>query len=157
MSSILARLRKYAGLNKDKDRCPSNPCITVREAIEVADHVALLERQRDELLAVIEKAYEVATEHDDRLPFDWAVYCEMLHRAITSVKDDPANSVPDPDGWIEWKGGDRPVAGDTLVCVRFACGEQSPLECEANVWCWSHGNCPEYDIIAYRVVKGGAE
>lgn len=45
------------------------------------------ESQRDELLEVVEAAYKVASEHDDRLPFDWAVYCEMLYQTITSVKE----------------------------------------------------------------------
>jgi len=41
-----------------------------------------LTRQRDLAIDVLKTAYEVATNHDDRLPFDWAVYCEMLWQAI---------------------------------------------------------------------------
>lgn len=43
---------------------------------------ASLIRQRDLAVEVLKTAYEVATNHDDRLPFDWAVYCEMLWQAI---------------------------------------------------------------------------
>lgn len=42
--SIIERLKKYEGLNKDKDRCPPNPGITVRDAIEIANHIAGLEK-----------------------------------------------------------------------------------------------------------------
>ena len=45
------RLRKYQGLNKDKDRCPSNPCITVREAIEIANYIKSLEEGNKRLAA----------------------------------------------------------------------------------------------------------
>lgn len=37
------RLRKFAGLVKGKVKCPPNPCITVREAIEIADYIQALE------------------------------------------------------------------------------------------------------------------
>jgi hypothetical protein len=40
--TAIERLSKYAGLDKDKDRCPSNPCITVRDAIEIADEITTL-------------------------------------------------------------------------------------------------------------------
>ena len=48
-----------------------------------------LKAERDELAAQVEKmngvikaAYEIAVDHDDQLPFDWAVYCEMLYQAM---------------------------------------------------------------------------
>lgn len=51
MSDIIKRLDEYAGLNKDKDRCPSNPCMTVREAIEVANELARLRAENAALKA----------------------------------------------------------------------------------------------------------
>lgn len=47
---------------------------------------AELTAQRDEAISTIEFAYKVAVEHDDRIPFDWAMYCEMLHSAIANCK-----------------------------------------------------------------------
>lgn len=44
--------------------------------------ITTLTRQRDLAVEALKTAYEVATNHDDRLPFDWAVYCEMLWQAI---------------------------------------------------------------------------
>lgn len=52
----------------------------------IADRIQL-EKQRDDLLAVLETAYKIATESPDDQPFDWATYCEMLYQAIASVKE----------------------------------------------------------------------
>lgn len=61
--SIFNRLKKYSGLNKDTDRCPSNPCITVREAIEIADRIEELERQLAEKDAEIERLKTVPMKY----------------------------------------------------------------------------------------------
>ena len=45
MSDILERLKEFVGLDKNNDRCPSNPCITVREVIVMANEI---ERLRNE-------------------------------------------------------------------------------------------------------------
>lgn len=57
-----------------------------QEVRQVRARLARVEGERDELLAVVQTAYEVATDHDDSLPFDWGVYCEMLHAAIAKVR-----------------------------------------------------------------------
>ena len=49
--------------------------------------ISELTKQRDELFETLETAYDVTVNHDDRLPFDWAVYCEMLYQSISSVKN----------------------------------------------------------------------
>ena len=41
-----------------------------------------LEAANAELLESLNVAYTQATKHDERLPFDWALYCEALHIAI---------------------------------------------------------------------------
>lgn len=61
--------------------------IGCEDLVERHNRIAELRQQRDELMAVVEMAYKVASQHDDRLPFDWAVYCEMLYQAIASVKE----------------------------------------------------------------------
>lgn len=42
------RLRKYEGLDKNKQRCPPNPNITVREAIVIANYIKMLEDRLNE-------------------------------------------------------------------------------------------------------------
>lgn len=70
--SVFDRLKKYAGLNKDPDRCPSNPCITVREAIEIADTIESLRQQ----LELMQKAPQWAT---------YARVCEQLAEAKAEI------------------------------------------------------------------------
>jgi hypothetical protein len=59
--------------------------------------------------------------------------------------------------WIEWKGGECPVALDTLVHARFRDGRTCRSERSAGWWRdrgsnWRHQNDCD-DIIAYRVVS----
>ena len=57
------------------------------------------------------------------------------------------------DGWIEWNGGECPVPGDTIVQIKLRGGvENSGL---AWRYGWDKYNNAS-DIVAYRVVKGGA-
>lgn len=52
--------------------------------------------------------------------------------------------------WVEWKGGPRPVAGDTLVKIKFRNGTYGTLfACELS---WEHLGFPS-DIVAYKVVN----
>lgn len=63
-------------------------------------------------------------------------------------------ATPDQDGWIEWNGGRRPVGQYELVSVKTR-GGGCALREKAICFRWNHADHPE-DIIAYRVVKGGA-
>jgi hypothetical protein len=57
--------------------------------------------------------------------------------------------------WIEWSGGERPVAPGTRVEVRFRSGDSDP-HCNAAWWGWKWmGRDLEdtHDIVAYRVVS----
>lgn len=57
------------------------------------------------------------------------------------------------DGWIEWKGGECPVAAHTHVEVKFQDGEFNAAM-PACAWTWKH--FPDgYNIIAYRIVQEG--
>ena len=65
--------------------------------------------------------------------------------------------------WIEWDGGGDaargklcsevfpPLSKDTLVDIRFRCGEEDTGEV-VDYWDWGHEmeDSPEYDIVAYR-------
>lgn len=57
----------------------------------------------------------------------------------------------DPDGWIEWGGGERPVAPDTVVDVRFSDNTIGEGE-DADVWRWTWLG-DSGDIIDYRIHK----
>ncbi|HEX8418539.1 MAG TPA: hypothetical protein VF638_00845 [Sphingomonas sp.] len=66
-----------------------------------------------------------------------------------------ASAAAPASDWIEWTGGERPVAPDTLVDFRLRFGQETTgwlaKECD-----WSHEPMDHhdygYDIIAYRVV-----
>jgi len=61
----------------------------------------------------------------------------------------------DADGWIEWNGGECPVAEGVMVWIRFRDGDECPVG-DDDYWLdWQHGG-HDGDIIAYRVVEGGA-
>lgn len=61
----------------------------------------------------------------------------------------PAYETNADDGWIEWKGGERPIHAATLVRVKLRSG---------SVWQWPAGSCrwehaqPQSDIVAYKVL-----
>lgn len=58
-------------------------------------------------------------------------------------------------GWIEWHGGDCPVAVDVPVRVRFRCGSESDKG-TSDSWRWGHAKDGDmgkaYDIVAYRLL-----
>ena len=52
--------------------------------------------------------------------------------------------------WIEWNGGECPVAGDVVVDVKRRDGQVSQAD-QFSEWRWSHWPDPS-DIVAYRLV-----
>ncbi len=63
----------------------------------------------------------------------------------------------DNDGWIEWKGGECPVAPETPVEIKYKWGNTPPSHwmrsgCAAVNYSWSHG-WGVSDIIAYRIIE----
>lgn len=56
------------------------------------------------------------------------------------------------EGWIEWDGGDCPVATDVRVDVKFRDGTDDLSGESADTWGWDHSYGSQ-DIVAYRVVK----
>ncbi|WP_314412102.1 hypothetical protein [Pantoea septica] len=55
------------------------------------------------------------------------------------------------DDWVEWKGGECPVADGLAVTeVKFRSGDV--VKAFADTWWWGHSG-DEDDIIAYRVVE----
>lgn len=55
--------------------------------------------------------------------------------------------------WIEWNGGDLPVARNAIVSVKMRAYAGS-VERRADELRWWHGPSGDpHDIVAYRVVK----
>lgn len=63
-----------------------NLIIARMERDNLTEQLKQVKAQRDDLLETLESAYNIAVEHDGLFPFDWAVYCEMLHAAIVRAK-----------------------------------------------------------------------
>jgi hypothetical protein len=61
------------------------------------------------------------------------------------------NTVSGAEGWIEWSGGECPLADNTRHEVRFRDGSIEADD-EPQTWNWSEDGV-EGDIIAYRVVQ----
>lgn len=56
--------------------------------------------------------------------------------------------------WIEWLGGECPVAASTVVEVRLRCGEENSRS-GACAYDWRHlPDDASQDIVAYRVIDG---
>lgn len=79
---------------------------------------------------------------------DWAA--EL--RALPPPPAEPTGMTA--DGWIEWKGGECPVAPKTTVEPRYRNGESDDAG-QAYRYQWDHWPTPrnEWDIVAYRIVK----
>lgn len=65
-----------------------------------------------------------------------------------------AETAPDADGWIEWKGGECPVGGDVMVVCKVRTGKEfrNGKKIKASILRWRHTGGMA-DIIAYRLHK----
>jgi len=61
--------------------------------------------------------------------------------------------VPTDDGWIEWKGGECPLSGETKFTIKFRSG-QVYIDSSGSPewWDWSHTDSYG-DIVAYRILE----
>lgn len=91
--TIIDRLKKYAGLNRDTDRCPSNPCITVREAIEVADKIERLNQYIAQLEDTLSDIAKTCTEAERRLLAEAARYSALHNAARRCLRYDGVDMV----------------------------------------------------------------
>lgn len=78
---------RTASLTAEVERLRLFDNLAKEYGLSVFADITELTAQRDEALSAIEFAYKVAVEHDDRIPFDWGMYCEMLHGAIAKGKE----------------------------------------------------------------------
>ena len=110
-----------------------------REIVGVAYHYSgqsiSRELDKDDLaaIAILEKALADAKDNA-------TVRFETVSGAMAYLND----------GWIEWHGGDCPVAPDTRVEVKFLDGTTDDKE-NAGLWFWGKSG-GSGQIIAYRVL-----
>lgn len=67
-----------------------------------------------------------------------------------------AKAAPDADGWIEWKGGPRPVDPETMVQVRLRSDQPGCYRAPgpAKLLAWEHDLADPFgDIVAYRIIS----
>lgn len=61
-------------------------------------------------------------------------------------------SAPSDDGWLPWRGGNRPVGPMVKVVYRMRCGSEWITPRDAGELEWSHyASYDRYDIVAYRI------
>ena len=71
--------------------------------------------------------------------------------------DEIPPAAPDPDGWIPWRGGERPVDADQRVAIRLVSGKMLHGRAGDFIWSWNFcdGDCADYttggNIVAYRL------
>lgn len=122
--------------------------------------LTLIQRlQTDERDYVIAEAYQVVGQLlQDVGLFDSERGTKILDNLAQAriVHEDVlpwASSKPaENDGWIEWGGGNRPVAADAQVLVRMRDGSETRTALSACYLHWDHRNS-RTDIVAYKVVK----
>lgn len=87
--------------------------------------------------------------HDVELP----TLVQSWHQTVLSRAEFDqivAETASDADGWIEWRGGERPVDVDALVCCKWRSGKVSITAYRAGSLSWRNNGNAE-DIIAYRL------
>ncbi len=73
------------------------------------------------------------------------------YRVMAKAEAEIPVAQPDADGWIDWKGGDRPMNASEVVEVRFRDGIIGGKRLAAS-WVWRH-TADDNDIVAYRIHK----
>lgn len=82
----------------------------------------------------------VASDHPTpNAPLRWVIGVEVCPHVESKVTD----------GWIDWQGGERPMAPDSIVETRLRNGSVGRTAAEAMDW--THSQCAG-DIVGYRIV-----
>ena len=79
---------------------------------------------------------------------DYTVRAETIENTLALIQRVQALMKPADDGWVEWHGGNRPVAAARTVEVMFRCG--TTREGSALNVSWLHTGAGG-DIVRYRV------
>ncbi|MFD2234790.1 hypothetical protein [Phaeospirillum tilakii] len=114
--------------------------------------------ERDELAARLAVVVDAATAYRDAYGSTTVDTLDTRDYLFSVLTDLPARAAltesgaapqPDPDGWIPWTGGDRPV--DAEVEIQWKGVDGSTGEACADQVVWQHGTGSYEDVIAYRV------
>ena len=76
--------------------------------------------------------------------------CLDWHQTIVT-REQYAEAVAERNGWIQWKGGERPVHRGCHVEVKLRNGDT--VRRDAGNFSWWYLGCRDADIIAYRVIE----
>lgn len=104
------------------------------------------------MLGFIEQMVIETIETYDRMADEYRKKADALRAEWQSLQvDKPAEQRVDPDGWIEWTGGDCPVDGRAVVYVKYRDGGISTSI--AACFGWQRRCNDDGDIVAYKIVK----
>ena len=81
---------------------------------------------------------------------EYTVRAETIEDMLVLIQRVQALTKPADDGWVEWHGGNRPVAAHCKVEVTLRDGEKLTLL--ARYFRWEHHSLFD-DIVRYRVCK----
>ena len=91
-----------------------------------------------------------AIDMDTRDQVRGALNCEHAIRALPlTTGSQPAEAKPGE--WVEWKGGDCPIADGVPFSLKFRSGKVVEIDDCAGAWRWTKKRYGG-DIIAYRVL-----
>lgn len=79
---------------------------------------------------------------------DYTVRAETIEDTLALIQRLQALTKPADDGWVEWNGGNRPVAAGCEV--EIVCRDGSTRDACARIFDWLHRG-EEGDIVRYRV------
>ena len=91
--------------------------------------------------------YEVQFQHEGA---EYIVRGPDIDGVLRLIQGVQTITKPPDDGWVEWNGGNRPVAAGCEVEVAFRNGSQ--YVGFAYRFGWAHRGCPS-DIVRYRVCE----
>lgn len=105
----------------------------------------------------LKKRYDYARHVGSGQAEAWRL--NLLQHLATEPVAEPSTPLPQieastvdkfGDGWIEWKGGERPVDAEQMIEIRTRAGFLNIARARFFRWDVS---CLPTDIIAYRIVK----
>ena len=92
-------------------------------------------------------SYEVQFQHEGA---DYTVRAETIEDTLALIQRVQTLTKPADDGWVEWNGGNRPVAAHCEV--EIVCREGSTSVACAYRFDWTHRG-HNTDIVRYRVCE----
>lgn len=105
----------------------------------------------DAMKAIISSPKDYTSCADSSAPMmTWPEIAKGAYQMADAMLAERAKNAPkaDADGWIEWGGGECPVAESRIVEVKYRDGDKGTAAAYELWWTHSLGSS---DIIAYRI------